>query len=400
MSSPAAIATVTATLQNLLTAVTPSVTTKPPASARTGSTGEQINVFLYSIDHNSAFRNAPMPHQSREGEQAHPPLPLVLKYLVTAYGQNDDDVSGQELLGQAMILLHDHPLLGPSDLAGITPDSGLQDQVERVRITPETLSLDDMSKLWSSFQSADYRLSVTYEVSVVLIESGRPAKTPLPVLRRGQDDRGVLVQASLVSPFPTITGIELPNRQPGGMLGDTLVLSGHHLKGDTVTVRFRHPSLPAPIDVPALAGGTDTRVSVQIPAAPAGWAAGIHSVEVLIVRAGEQDRTTNALSVAVVPRILSIAPPNPIATVAGVATITLTCTPQVRPAQRAALLLGDREVLADDHPAQTDTLTFVVADAPLGDRHVRLRIDGVDSLLVDRTVTPPAYDSAAQVTIT
>ena len=400
MSSPAAIATVTATLQNLLTAVTPTVTTKPPAAARTGNTGDQINVFLYSIDHNSAFRNAPMPHQSREGEQAHPPLPLVLKYLVTAYGQNDDDVSGQELLGQAMILLHDHPLLGPSDLAGITPDSGLQDQVERVRITPETLSLDDMSKLWSSFQSADYRLSVTYEVSVVLIESDRPARTPLPVLRRGPDDRGVLVQASLVSPFPTITGIELPNRQPGAMLGDTLVLSGHHLKGDTVTVRFSHPALPAPIDVPALAGGTDTRVSVQIPADPAGWVAGIHAVEVLITRAGEQDRTTNALSVAVVPRILAIAPPNPIATVAGVATITLTCTPEVRPAQRAALLLGDREVLADDHPAQTDTLTFVVADAPLGDRHVRLRIDGVDSLLVDRSVTPPAYDSAAQVTIT
>ena len=68
--------------------------------------------------------------------------------------------------------------------------------------------------------------------------------------------------------------------------------------------------------------------------------------------------------------------------------------------QRAALLLGDREVLAGDHPAQTDTLAFLVRDAPLGDRHIRLRIDGVDSLLVDRSVTPPAYDSAAQVTIT
>ncbi len=152
MSNPAAIATVTATLQNLLTAVTPTVTTKPPASARKGSTGEQINIFLYSIQLNAAFRNAPMPHEFRSGESAHPPLPLALKYLVTAYGLNDDDISGQELLGRAMILLHDHPLLGPSDIEGITPDSGLQDQVERVRITPESLSLDDMSKLWTSFQ--------------------------------------------------------------------------------------------------------------------------------------------------------------------------------------------------------------------------------------------------------
>jgi len=400
MSSPAAIATVTATLQNMMTALTPSVTTKPPASARQGSTGEQINIFLYSIGHNSAFRNAPMPHRSRDGEHAHPQQPLSLKYLVTAYGLNDDDISGQELLGQAMILLHDHPLLGPSDFEGITPDSGLQDQVERVRITPETLSLDDMSKLWSSFQSAEYHLSVTYEASVVLVESRRPARTPLPVLRRGADDRGASVQASLVPPFPTITGVEPPNRQTSAVAGDTVVLSGHHLKGDTVTVRFRHPALPAPIDVPALAGGTDLQVSVQIPADPANWVAGIYAVEVLITKAGEQDRATNTVSLAVAPRILTIAPPNPIATVGGDATITLTCSPQVRAAQRASLLLGDREVLANAHPAQTDTLTFVVTDAPLGDRHVRLRIDGIDSLLVDRTATPPAYDAAALVTIT
>ena len=190
MSSPSAIATVTATLQNLLTAVTTTVTTKPPASARNGGTGEQLNVFLYSVAHSPAFRNAPMPHQSRDGERSHPPLALVLKYMVTAYGLSDDDISGQELMGKAMSLLHDHPLLGPSDIQGITPDSNLQNQVERVRITPDTLSLDDMSKLWSSFQSADYHLSVAYEVSVVLIESDRPARTPLPVLKRGEDDRG------------------------------------------------------------------------------------------------------------------------------------------------------------------------------------------------------------------
>ena len=400
MSNPSAIATVTATLQNLLTAVTTNVTTKPPASAREGGTGDQLNVFLYSVQHSPAFRNAPMPHQSRDGERPHPPLALVLKYMVTAYGQNDDDVSGQGLMGEAMSLLHDHPLLGPSDIEGITPDSKLQNQVERVRITPDTLSLDDMSKLWSSFQSAEYHLSVTYEVSVVLIESDRPAKTPLPVLKRGEDDRGAYVQTGLVPPFPTITGIEPPNQQPAAMLGDTLVLGGHHLVGDTVTVRFRHPLLAAPIELPALAGGKDSQVSVQIPDDPTAWVPGLHSVEVIVATAGEQDRTTNALSVSIAPRILTIAPPSPIATVDGDATITLTFSPEVRPAQHAALLLGDREVLAPDHPAQTDTLAFLVTDAPLGDRHIRLRIDGVDSLLVNRSVTPPAYDSAAQVTIT
>lgn len=400
MSSPSAIATVTATLQNLLTAVTTTVTTKPPASARNGGTGEQLNVFLYSVAHSPAFRNAPMPHQSRDGERSHPPLALVLKYMVTAYGLSDDDISGQELMGKAMSLLHDHPLLGPSDIQGITPDSNLQNQVERVRITPDTLSLDDMSKLWSSFQSADYHLSVAYEVSVVLIESDRPARTPLPVLKRGEEDRGAYVQSGLAPPFPTITAVEPPNRQPAALLGDTLTLSGHNLAGDTVTVRFGHPLLASPIELPALASGTDLQVSVQLPNTPAALVAGIYSIEVIVAKAGEQVRTTNALSVAVAPRILTIAPPSPMATVDGDVTIALTFSPEVRPAQRAALLLGDREVMANDHPAQTDALAFEVTDAPLGDRHIRLRVDGVDSLLVDRSVTPPAYDSAAQVTIT
>jgi hypothetical protein len=399
LSSPAALATVTATLQNILSGVTPSVTTQPPSTARNGGNGEQINIFLYSTHYNTAFSNSPMPHQAHDGERAHPPLPLVLKYLVTAYGLNDDDISGQQLMGRAMSVLHDHPLLGKSDIEGITPNSQLQDQIERVRITPETLTLDDMSKLWSSFQSAEYRLSTGYQVSVVLIESTRPARTPLPVLKRGSGDEGVFVQASLIPPFPSITGLELPDKQPNAMLGDTLILNGHHLKGDSVTVRFTHPDLPAALIVPALAGGTDTRVSVQIPNNPVAWTSGLYSIEVIIVKAGEQDRVTNVLSFSLAPRILTIAPPNPIPIVAGDATITMTFSPEVRPDQRASLLLGDREVLANDHPVATGSLVFVVEDAPSGDRHVRLRIDGVDSLLVDRTATPPVFEAAMLVTI-
>lgn len=399
MSSPAALATVTATLQHLLSGVTPSVTTQPPSTARNGGSGEQINIFLYGTHYNTAFSNAPMPHQARDGERAHPPLPLVLKYLVTAYGANDDDISGQQLMGKAMSVLHDHPLLGKSDIEGITPDSRLQDQIERIRITPETLTLDDMSKLWSSFQSAEYRLSTGYQVSVVLIESTRSSRTPLPVLKRGSSDEGVFVQASLIPPFPSITSLELPDKQPNAMLGDTLILNGHHLKGDSVTVRFTHPDLPAPLIVPALAGGTDIRVAVQIPNNPVAWTSGLYSIEVIIVKAGEQDRGTNVLSFSLAPRVLTIAPPNPIPIVAGDATITMTFSPEVRPDQRASLLLGDREVLANDHPVATGSLVFIVEDAPSGDRHVRLRIDGVDSLLVDRTATPPVYEAAMLVTI-
>ena len=45
-------------------------------------------------------------------------------------------------------------------------ESGLSDQVQEIKITPQFLSFEDMSKLWSMFQ-ARYRPSLTYEISAV-----------------------------------------------------------------------------------------------------------------------------------------------------------------------------------------------------------------------------------------
>jgi hypothetical protein len=407
MSAPSAIAAVTSTLRNLLTDAAHDdpelldtiVTTQPPSVARVGIEANQLNLFLYSTSVDTAFSNSPMPGQTKSGERGMPPLALVLKYLITAYGRNNDDVFGHRLMGRSMSALHDHPLLGRSEIQAALPDTNLHNQIERVRITHDVLSVDDMSKLWTSFQS-EYRLSTGYEISVVLIESTQPAKTPLPVLKRGEDDQGVSAQADLIPPFPAITEIVPPLQQTSAMLGDTLVLNGHHLDGDTVTVRFNHNQLPNPIDVAALAGGTEARVSGQIPNIPAEWLIGFYGVEIIINKAGEQERTTNVLPLPLAPRILGIAPPNPVVRDgSGNATLTLTSSPQVRPEQRAALLLGDREVLAEDHLLPTDTLVFIVEDAPVGNFHIRLRVDGIDSLLVDRSATPPAYDSDMEVTI-
>lgn len=407
MSSPLAIAAVTSTLRNLLEQglvldpelADATVSTRPPDQARGDNTANQLNLFLYSTEINPAWNNACMPGQLKNGESGQPPLPLVLNYMITAFGRDNDDILGHRVIGRSMSILHDHPLLGRDEIEAALPAADLNEQVERVRITPGALSLDDMTKLWNSFQT-EYRLSTTYQASVVLIESSRPAKTPLPVLTRGEEDQGASVQGDLIPPFPTLTELLPPHQQPSAQLGDTLTLNGFHLDGDSVTVGFSNPRLAAPIAV-AAAGGTAQQISVQIPNDPADWVAGAYSLDVTISKAGEQDRTTNALPFALAPQILNIDPPSPIARDGGGnVTLTLTVSPEIRPAQRAALLLGDREVLAQAHAVQTDTLTFLVQDAPLGARFVRLRIDGVDSLLVDRSVTPPAFDSAMEVTIT
>jgi hypothetical protein len=415
MSNALAIAAVTATLRDLLTTGLTneisgvSVTTKSPDAARgANDTANQINLFLYHITYDAAWLNMNMPNQIKPNETGHPPLPLVLHYLISAYGDDDalDPVS-HTLLGIAMRVLHDHPLLGADEIKAALNGNDLGEQIERVRITPQPLTVDEMSKLWTTFQT-NYRISTAYQVSVVLIESTRAAKTPLPVLTRGRDDRGIATQPDLTPPFPTLVIITMPDKQPSARLGDTITLEGFHLDGDTVTAQFKHPRLDNVISFPTAVGGTSTKASVTIPDnAPQDWASGVYTISLLIEKAGEQDRTTNELPFALAPFITST--PLPLSVTrdgSGDAEVVITCSPDVLPEQRALLLLSDkdaRQITAEPHPAQTDTLTFVIRDAPVGATegfYIRLRIDGVDSLLVaDYSAAPPAFDENQKVKI-
>ena len=64
-----------------------------------------------------------------------------------------------------------------------------------MRFTPFAMSTEEISRLWTAFQT-NYRLSTAYEASVVLIDSTRPAPSPLPVLKRGDHDQGVTAVAA------------------------------------------------------------------------------------------------------------------------------------------------------------------------------------------------------------
>ena len=358
----------------------------------------QVNLFLYHVEHSAAWRNMDIPGRIKQGETGHPPLALNLYYVITAYGENGSELIGHLLLGKAMTLLHDHAVFGRTEIKDAFAVSGLHEQIERLRITPQPISLDEVSKLWTGFQT-QYRLSAAYQVSLVLIESKHPVKTPLPVLTRGPGDEGVIAQPYLISPYPTLEAAIPPENQPGVRLGEVLTLSGHHLGGDNVVARFMNPRLSDAIEVPAQVGGTDTEVRVELPDEPADWPAGFYSLSAVISTAGEEDRTTNEIPFMLSPRIntIDIVPPSP--PVAGVYIATISCSPQVLPEQNASLLLGDREFPVQNHSTTTDTLTFHLADVPAGEYYARLRIDGVDSLLIDSSVTPPVFDASQKVTI-
>ncbi len=195
MQSTLAIASVTAVLKNVLEngLVDSGVTTGiggdvlvsalPPDRIVTGADERaQINLFLYQVIPNTGLRRL----DRTEATRSAPALALDLGYLLTAYGSLDFQI--EILLGYIFQLfqkLHtlDHEMIRQSlDAVSSTRDgrvvpppvaalaaSRLSQQVEQIKLTPQFLSTEEMSKLWSALQSR-YRPSVAYKVSVVLIE--------------------------------------------------------------------------------------------------------------------------------------------------------------------------------------------------------------------------------------
>lgn len=426
MSDFLALAAITTTLRNLLDnqinadIAGTTITTRPLDRAREGVTGNQVNLFLYHTAVNTAWRNQDIPWKVRPGETGFPPLALTLHYLITAfYGEDEDGIDTttdatrilgtHRLLGRAMSTFHDFPLLDAAAINSVLPSNDQlahpYDQVERVRITPQVLTLDEISKLWSGFQS-EFRPSAAYEVSVALIESSRPAKSPLPVLRRGDQDQGVFTQPGL---SPTLLDIRPPNSKPAAELGDTLSISGSNLDGTGFTLQLRHALLPDPIELPPLPGATFDSLQIELPdtsdepQVPSEWPAGIYTLSVLVQKPGLPPWSSNAQPFALAPQITITAPPGNTAS-QGSVTVELECVPQVRNTQRAVLLFGDREIPLDTlttpgDPTAPSFLTFQV-DATPGVYVLRLRVDGVDSIPVDFSSPLPQFASNQKLTVT
>ena len=416
MSNQLAIAAVTATLRSLLVRGVgiPEVTARPLDNARRSATGNQLNLFLYQVLPDAALRNTDMPRRTKPGETGHPPLPLMLYYLLTAYSDDEDDTNSHRLLGQAMGVFHDHPLLGAAEIRNATSpiaelaDSDLHEQVERVRIALQPITFEDMSKLWTTFQT-HYRVSAAYQVSVVLIESARTPRTPLPVLKRGEDDRGVISQPDTSPPFPTLNSLTLPPRRLSAQPGDIINLHGSRLTGGTARLRSLRLSAPPQ---PATAVVSESQLDVTL---PNNVAPGFYTMAVE-VSSPHGVITSNELALAVAP-VITTPLPMIVARVGGTATIDLVTSVAVLIEQRVSLLLGDFEVRAEPPvsppPASRTNFQFEIETPPGGvfpvptaePLMVRLRVDGVDSEMLaplgpgEPASTPPEFDASKRITI-
>lgn len=374
-----------------------------------------VNLFLHRITPNTGWTNSTLPVRDAGGARvATAPLALDLHYLLSAYG--GADLHSEILLGHAMQVLHTHPVITRNEIrvaldtlpaiGGDLPPAlqslgatGLTDQLEQVRITPVYLSLDEQSKLWTACQ-ASLRSSATYLVSVVLIEARSAARRALPVLTIGPGNRGPDVEPSLVPPYPAIMGVILPVGQPSARLGTSITVRGHHLDGNPVVALFTNARLPAPIpvNVPPV-DVTAAAVTVALPNAPAAWGAGPFTVELDVLLPGDlTPRRSNGFGVQIAPEMTL--PPDAVARNADDSvSVSLTVAPAVRPGQFVSLAIGSRESQAAAVAAATQSLSFLFPDLPAGNQPARLRVDGVDSWLIDRTVRPPAFDAGQFIVV-
>jgi hypothetical protein len=417
MSTPLAIASVTQVLKDLLNdglvendatgAIGGSVTVSalPPDRAKPDSAEEdsRLNLFMYLVTYNSGWRNEGLPSRNSAGERtANPLLALDLHYLLTAYGAKE--LHAEMLLGLGMLVFHENPVLArdairdtlrPVPAGSLTPDlaalaaSRLADQIELIKITPESLNTEELSRLWTAF-GAKYRPHAAYKATVVLIESRKKSKSALPVQQRNL----------YVVPFrqPVIEKIssQAAANQPVSedqkvFFGYNLVIDGYQLQGESTVVTIDGREAP-PTSV------TDTRIVVAI---PANVPAGVHAVQVVHKLAMgiesppalHKGFDSNLDAFVLSPRIDTMS----FTGTGGKGTVQLKVKPVVRETQRIAVLLNEFNPAANtvpraysfqttamsqlSPPGPTETLNIPVTGIVPGVYLVRVQIDGAESAL-------------------
>lgn len=329
---------------------------------------------------------------------------------MTAYGNKDFDA--EILLGYAMQLLHETPVLARDAIRkALSPGTGglpvngsalpvgglaasdLADQVEQIKISPQNMNTEELSKLWAALQ-AHYRPTATYHISVVLIESAQSTKAALPVRSRN------VYVLPFDQPFIEDVASDAPsNAEQRITLSSTLVLTGRNLMGEITIVRLAGQELPPP---PLTISSSEISFPLSSLTSLRAGAQTVQVVHQLLMgtpgtthRGFESNAAVFMLHPAITPGNVSSQ------------AITLNFVPRVGRTQRVTLLLNEfnapntRPARAYTFPAPADngianqdadtaTIAFATMGVVSGDYLVRVQVDGAESLLGD---TAGLYDS-------
>lgn len=237
-----------------------------------------VNLYLFRVSENPSFKNmAWSGDRSQPNGSRKPPLALTMNYLLTAYAQKVqdgtvDEITSHQLLGNAMSILHDYPVL--NDIHDADFDASLPTQFpaelaqafEKVKITFLPASMDEFSKIWTGFTKA-FRLSVVYDVSLIQIAPLAPSPSSHPnpqrTVVRVQPFQGPIVSSLNPGTGPTgstVTiigsGFVTGGQQPGVSIGGVDLAATDLTSVSATAIVFAVPA--------ALALGPATPVSVSV----------------------------------------------------------------------------------------------------------------------------------------
>lgn len=133
-------------------------------------------IFLYQVTENPHFKYQE-PERIASDQLSRPPFVVDLNYLFVPYG-NDRDTEYQ-ILGRVIQALSDHAVLRGTDLKG-----GLAGSDKEFRILHQSLSLEELARLWTTFYNRPFKTSVSYQVTPVGIDSALGPVIVRPVVER------------------------------------------------------------------------------------------------------------------------------------------------------------------------------------------------------------------------
>jgi hypothetical protein len=117
---------------------------------------------------------------------------------------------------------------------------------------------------------------------------------------------------------------------------------------------------------------------------------GVYRVSARVVSPGESaPRETNRVALTLAPRMTNL-PLSVTRSGVGTASFTIEFTPMLRAGQSAVLILGQEEYLPEGAGSPATALAFSILNAPVGSHLARLRIDDIESAIIDMSRDPPA----------
>jgi hypothetical protein len=181
------IASVSATLVKLLQTELATLGPAPTVelhdlSSAPSTAAPRLTVFLFDVGEDMSVRNRPrvrVPVTVPPGlQERKPPVALLLRYMLTAW--SGGPATDQQILGRVVQILYDRPILSGHQLQG-----SLLGTDESLKVTLAPLSIDERTQLWGTLHPK-YRLSLTYDVRVVYVDS-LPSRSVVPTTRRTID---------------------------------------------------------------------------------------------------------------------------------------------------------------------------------------------------------------------